>query len=69
VSGGLGRAASANLHPNASTRPGRCVGLFEPVHGSAPDIAGLGVADPTGAIGAARMMLEALDVRAEEIAR
>ncbi len=60
VGGGLGRAASANLHPDPATRRGRCVGLFEPVHGSAPDIAGLGEADPTGAIEAARMMLEAL---------
>jgi len=60
LSGGLGRAASANLHPEPFTRPSRCVGLFEPVHGSAPDIAGKGVADPTGAIEAARLLLEAL---------
>jgi 3-isopropylmalate dehydrogenase len=60
LSGGLGRAASANLHPNPATRPTRCIGLFEPVHGSAPDIAGKGVADPTAAIGAAQMMLAAL---------
>jgi 3-isopropylmalate dehydrogenase len=67
LSGGLGRAASANLHPDASTRPGRCVGMFEPVHGSAPDIAGRGIADPTGAIQASRMMLEALHKRSEEM--
>jgi 3-isopropylmalate dehydrogenase len=66
LSGGLGRAASANLHPDARTRPSKCVGLFEPVHGSAPDIAGRGVADPTGAIEASRMMLEALHTRSEE---
>jgi 3-isopropylmalate dehydrogenase len=66
LSGGLGRAASANLHPDASTRPSKCVGLFEPVHGSAPDIAGRGVADATGAIEASRMMLEALHMRSEE---
>ena len=60
VAGGLGKAASANLHPEASTRKGKCVGLFEPVHGSAPDIAGKGLADPTAAIEAARMMLEEL---------
>ncbi len=61
VAGGLGRAASANLHPDPTTRPTRCVGLFEPVHGSAPDIAGTGRADPTGAIRAARMLLDALE--------
>jgi 3-isopropylmalate dehydrogenase len=60
VAGGLGRAASANLHPNHATRPSRCVGMFEPVHGSAPDIAGTGAADPTAAIRAAEMMMEAL---------
>jgi 3-isopropylmalate dehydrogenase len=61
LAGGLGRAASANLHPDHSTRRGRCVGLFEPVHGSAPEIAGTGLADATGAVEAARMMLETLD--------
>ena len=66
VAGGLGKAASANLHPNAGTRRGRCIGLFEPVHGSAPDIAGKGIADPTAAIEAARMMINELDK--EEIA-
>lgn len=57
---GLGAAASANLHPDPTTRPTRCLGLFEPVHGSAPDIAGTGLADPTAAIGAARMMVDEL---------
>jgi 3-isopropylmalate dehydrogenase len=61
VAGGLGRAASANLHPDPATRPARCAGLFEPVHGSAPDIAGTGTADATAAIRAARMMLDELD--------
>lgn len=60
VGGGLGTAASANLHPDDSTRPHRCIGLFEPVHGSAPDLAGTGEADPTAAIRAAEMMLAAL---------
>jgi 3-isopropylmalate dehydrogenase len=60
ASGGLGRAASANLHPDPATRPGRCLGMFEPVHGSAPDIAGTGVADATAAIRAAEMMIEVL---------
>jgi 3-isopropylmalate dehydrogenase len=57
---GLGAAASSNLHPNPSTRPTRCIGLFEPVHGSAPDIAGKGIADPTAARRAVAMMLTAL---------
>jgi len=60
VAGGLGRAASANLHPDPATRPSRCIGLFEPVHGSAPDIAGRAIADPTAAIRAAEMLVQAL---------
>ena len=60
VAGGLGRAASANLHPDPATRSTRCIGLFEPVHGSAPDIAGTGRADPTAAIRAAQMLVEEL---------
>src|SRR6185369_3514336 len=50
IAGGLGLAASGNIHP------GRC-SLFEPVHGSAPDIAGKGVANPLGAISSAAMMM------------
>jgi 3-isopropylmalate dehydrogenase len=61
LSGGIGNAASANLHPDPSTRTVRCLGLFEPVHGSAPDIAGTGLADPTAALRAARMMVDELD--------
>lgn len=55
VAGGIGRAASANLNP-ARTGPS----LFEPVHGSAPDIAGSGKADPTAAIVSIAMMLDYL---------
>ncbi len=55
VAGGIGRAASGNLNP-ARTGPS----LFEPVHGSAPDIAGTGTADPRAAIISAAMMLEFL---------
>jgi len=62
VAGGLGRAASANLHPDPATRPSRCIGLFEPVHGSAPDIAGRAIADPTAAIRAAEMLVQALSM-------
>jgi 3-isopropylmalate dehydrogenase len=61
VAGGLGLAASGNLHP------GRC-SLFEPVHGSAPDLAGRGVANPMGAILSVAMMLEFLGF-AREAAR
>ncbi len=55
VAGGIGRAASANLNP-ARTGPS----MFEPVHGSAPDIAGTGTADPRAAIASVAMMLEFL---------
>ena len=55
VAGGIGRAASGNLNPDR-TGPS----LFEPVHGSAPDIAGTGRADPTAAIISAAMMLDFL---------
>ncbi len=55
VAGGIGRAASANLNP-ARTGPS----MFEPVHGSAPDIAGTATADPTAAIVSAAMMLDFL---------
>ena len=55
VSGGIGRAASGNLNP-ARTGPS----LFEPVHGSAPDIVGTGKADPRAAVISAAMMLEFL---------
>jgi 3-isopropylmalate dehydrogenase len=53
LAGGMGMAASANLHP------GR-VGLFEPVHGSAPDIAGRNIANPTAALLTAALMLDQL---------
>ena len=55
IAGGIGRAASANLNP-ARTGPS----LFEPVHGSAPDIAGTGIADPRAAVISAAMMCEFL---------
>ena len=56
VSGGIGLAASANLNP-ARTGPS----MFEPVHGSAPDIVGTNTANPTAAILSAAMMLDFLD--------
>jgi tartrate dehydrogenase/decarboxylase/D-malate dehydrogenase len=53
ITGGLGLNPSANLDPSR-TYPS----LFEPVHGSAPDIAGQGIANPVGTILAGAMMLE-----------
>jgi 3-isopropylmalate dehydrogenase len=53
LAGGLGLAPSANLHPAEVGR----IGLFEPVHGSAPDIAGRGLANPLGAIRSLGMLL------------
>ena len=55
ISGGIGRASSGNLNP-ARTGPS----MFEPVHGSAPDIAGQNKANPVAAILSGAMMLEFL---------
>jgi tartrate dehydrogenase/decarboxylase/D-malate dehydrogenase len=52
IQGGMGVAASASVAPGS---PGPAV--FEPVHGSAPDIAGKGIANPVGAIWSAALML------------
>ena len=57
LSGGLGTAASANLHPERS-EGARCNAMFEPIHGSAPDIAGQGKANPIAAILAMKMLLD-----------
>jgi len=64
VSGGIGFASSANLNP---ARTG--ASMFEPVHGSAPDITGKGIANPTAAILSAAMMLDFLgeDAAADRI--
>src|SRR3989442_12484208 len=53
LAGGLGLAPSANIHPGKTS-------LFEPVHGSAPNIAGKGIANPLGSVLASAMMLEFL---------
>ena len=58
VAGSIGVAPSANLNP-----PRRYPSMFEPVHGSAPDIAGQGVANPVGQMWAAAMMLDHLGER------
>jgi tartrate dehydrogenase/decarboxylase / D-malate dehydrogenase len=57
LAGSLGIAASANLNPE-----GRFPSMFEPVHGSAPDIAGQGIANPIGAIWSAALMLAHLEL-------
>jgi tartrate dehydrogenase/decarboxylase/D-malate dehydrogenase len=55
VAGSIGLAPSANINPE-----GRYPSMFEPVHGSAPDIAGRGIANPVGQIWSGAMMLEQL---------
>ncbi|MGX5696417.1 3-isopropylmalate dehydrogenase [Agromyces soli] len=55
ISGGIGLAASGNINPD-----GTFPSMFEPVHGSAPDIAGKGIADPTAAIGSVALLLRHL---------
>jgi 3-isopropylmalate dehydrogenase len=58
LAGGLGLAPSGNIHPGRTS-------LFEPVHGSAPNIAGKGIANPFGSVLAAGMMLDFLGWREE----
>jgi len=58
LQGGLGMAASGNIHPGRTS-------LFEPVHGSAPPLAGKNIANPMGAILSAALMLETLGWSAE----
>jgi len=53
IQGGLGLASSGNINPSG-------VSMFEPVHGSAPDIAGKGMANPIGAILSSALMMETL---------
>lgn len=60
IGGGIGLAASGNINPD-----GTFPSMFEPVHGSAPDIAGRQKADPTAAILSAAIMLEHLGLEAE----
>jgi len=62
LQGSLGLAASANLNPAALRDPAARRGppMFEPVHGSAPDIAGRGIANPIAAIWASALMMEHL---------
>ncbi|WP_336651674.1 MULTISPECIES: 3-isopropylmalate dehydrogenase [unclassified Leucobacter] len=60
IGGGIGLAASGNINPD-----GTFPSMFEPVHGSAPDIAGQQKADPTAAILSAALMLDHLGLTAE----
>ncbi|MBU3692730.1 MAG: 3-isopropylmalate dehydrogenase [Candidatus Nanopelagicaceae bacterium] len=55
ICGGIGLAASGNINPE-----GKFPSMFEPVHGSAPDIAGKGIADPTATVMSVAMMLRHL---------
>ncbi|MDO5618341.1 tartrate dehydrogenase [Kocuria sp.] len=66
LAGSLGLAASANLNPE-----GRFPSMFEPVHGSAPDIAGQGICNPIGAITSGALMLRhfGLDAEADAVER
>jgi 3-isopropylmalate dehydrogenase len=61
LQGGLGLAASGNLHPGKTS-------MFEPVHGSAPPLAGKNVANPMGAILSAALMLDYLGLKPEAAA-
>jgi 3-isopropylmalate dehydrogenase len=61
LQGGLGLAASGNLHPGKTS-------MFEPVHGSAPPLAGKNIANPMGAILSAALMLDYLGLRPEALA-
>jgi 3-isopropylmalate dehydrogenase len=63
IAGGLGTAASANLNPSRSGPS-----LFEPVHGSAPDIAGTGRANPIAAVLSAGLLLDHLGEREAAVA-
>ena len=59
--GGLGMAASGNIHPGKTS-------MFEPVHGSAPKFAGKNIANPIGAISSAALMLETVGLTTEAAA-
>ncbi|ARF75467.1 3-isopropylmalate dehydrogenase [Kitasatospora albolonga] len=62
VTGGIGLAASGNINPT-----GAFPSMFEPVHGSAPDIAGQGKADPTATVLSVALLLRHLGYEAEAV--
>jgi 3-isopropylmalate dehydrogenase len=57
LSGSMGMLPSASLSEMSSTTKGMGIGLYEPIHGSAPDISGKGIANPIGSILSTAMML------------
>ena len=63
IQGGMGMAASGNLNPTRQT-----ASMFEPVHGSAPDIAGKGFANPIATFLSVAMMLDFLDQKQAAVA-
>jgi len=63
LGGGLGLAPSASLHPG-----GTVPGLFEPVHGSAPELAGLGLANPLAMMRTVGLLLESLGFEGQRAA-
>ncbi|GII61973.1 3-isopropylmalate dehydrogenase [Sphaerisporangium krabiense] len=68
IAGGIGLAASGNVNPSPKGSESWAPSMFEPVHGSAPDIAGQGKADPTATILSVAMLLDHLGLT-EEAAR
>jgi 3-isopropylmalate dehydrogenase len=66
ICGGIGLAASGNINPT-----GKFPSMFEPVHGSAPDIAGKNLADPTATVMSVAMLLDHLGLKdaAREVER
>ncbi|MEO3808521.1 3-isopropylmalate dehydrogenase [Sphaerisporangium sp. B11E5] len=65
VAGGIGLAASGNVNPAPAGSSSWAPSMFEPVHGSAPDIAGQGKADPTATVLSVAMMLDHLGLTGE----
>ncbi|GAB2476789.1 3-isopropylmalate dehydrogenase [Xylanimonas ulmi] len=62
ITGGMGLAGSANINPD-----GAFPSMFEPIHGSAPDIAGQGKADPTATVLSVSMMLDHLGLTEQAV--
>jgi len=66
LQGGLGMAASANVHPEAAGVKTKRVGMFEPVHGSAPPLAGKDKANPLASVLTVGMLLAHIGYPDEE---
>ncbi|GAA1266704.1 3-isopropylmalate dehydrogenase [Sphaerisporangium rubeum] len=65
IAGGIGLAASGNINPAQAGTSSWAPSMFEPVHGSAPDIAGQGKADPTATVLSVAMLLDHLGLTGE----